>query len=196
MKKLVKKIKDILSILPPSKGFTLLELLIVVLIIGILAAVALPHYRRIIEKSRATEAMSLINAVSKAMDVYYLANNEYPKYFSDLDIEIPWTGKEEFYTTSIMTDFISNGIWSIGLENAKDAHAILAVRLDGYYKGGGFLLSKSEAEGYEYLLKLNCAEWLRGSVTFEKNAGEFCINIMNSPEILQDSEWARFYKLP
>lgn len=46
-----------------KRGFTLIELLAVVLIIGILTSVALPQYRRSLERSRATEAYQLLTAI-------------------------------------------------------------------------------------------------------------------------------------
>ncbi len=70
------------------KGFTLIELLVVVLIIGILSAVALPMYRKAVEKSRVADALNTMQAVAKSEHGWYLNNNDYTKDFSDLDIDL------------------------------------------------------------------------------------------------------------
>ena len=72
-----------------SQGFILIELLVVVLIIGILAAVALPQYQLAVDKSRYTELITLTNSIAKTSEVYYLANGTYPTVFSQLDIDVP-----------------------------------------------------------------------------------------------------------
>lgn len=72
-----------------ESGFTLVELLVVVLIVGILAAVALPQYSTAVEKSRSTEALSLMNAVAESAKRYCFQKDLWPNSFSQLDVEIP-----------------------------------------------------------------------------------------------------------
>ena len=53
-----------------KKGFTLIELMVVVLIIGILAAVALPQYENSIKKSRTAEAIVMLKSIADAQQMY------------------------------------------------------------------------------------------------------------------------------
>ena len=61
-----------------QKGFTLIELMIVVAIIGILAAVALPAYQDYTKRARVTEGFNLAASAKTAVADYFAANNALP----------------------------------------------------------------------------------------------------------------------
>ena len=90
------------------KGFTLLEVLIVVIIIGILAAIALPQYVSTIEKARSSEALGNVGSLRASMDRYWYEHSA--TYVADrvstdpieLDIDSPnsVTGRLYNYTVT------------------------------------------------------------------------------------------------
>ncbi len=79
------------------QAFTLIELLVVVLIIGILSAIALPQYRKAVERSRAAEGELMLRTLRDAQARCFLANGEVGKcmqgepgdnLFANMDISL------------------------------------------------------------------------------------------------------------
>lgn len=70
-----------------KSGFTLIEIFIVILIVGILAAVAFTQYQNITEKSRYAEAYSVLTQIRAAQLKYYERNNKWASSFSEIAVD-------------------------------------------------------------------------------------------------------------
>ncbi len=174
-----------------TKGFTLIELLVVVVIIGILAAIALTQYRKLVEKANAAEALPILKALWQAQQAYYLLNNTYAIKFSDLDVDIPWTGDVKWRDSSVMKDTRSNDKWSLQIYSETGYGNYLSLgRISGKYKGTGFQVNSNSK-----LSSINCVERLDDGIVFEGNPGDYCEKIFNAIKISEN--WtARSYKKP
>lgn len=67
-------------------GFTLMELLVVVLVIGILATAAIPQYFKVVERARMAEAQSTFASLRSAQTSYSAKNGRYTDNWGDLDL--------------------------------------------------------------------------------------------------------------
>ena len=100
------------------KRFTLVELVIVIVIVGILSIVAVPIYRGYTRKAMGTEAKSLLGSIQTAEKVYYAEMSEYlvattsfektldvdaraNKYFTTYTITTSGTGDQAKFTAEV-----------------------------------------------------------------------------------------------
>ena len=81
-----------------KKGFTLIELLVVVLIIGILAAMAMPQYFKAVERSRMTEADTLLGSIAQAQRRKFLQTNRFVENYRALDVSPKDSNGSTYYT--------------------------------------------------------------------------------------------------
>ena len=118
-------------------GFTLIELLVVVLIIGILAAMALPQYFKAVERSRMTEAITLMDSVVKAQRRKFMQTNRYANEFEGLDVSPKGaTGRIYFTKGDPVTGAGGNGFrMTLPINGSFRSGYMNAVRMvDGNYR--------------------------------------------------------------
>lgn len=77
-------------------GFMLLELLLVVAIVGILAAVAMPHFSGMTDEAKVARIQADLSTIGSAAEMYYVKHGKYPTGVADL---VAKEGKDGFLRT-------------------------------------------------------------------------------------------------
>jgi type IV pilus assembly protein PilA len=80
-------------------GFTLVELLVVIIIVGLLSAIALPSYLNQAAKTRGSEAKSSLGAINRSQQVYRWENNRFANSLLLLDIKL----NSKFYSYTVVS---------------------------------------------------------------------------------------------
>ena len=104
------------SVSDRRRGFTLIELMVVVSIIGVIAAVAMPSLQNYARKARRSEAYLNLNGIYKSQKTYHVENGAYGTTFDEIGFEIsgamvvdPITIQSQFYTYTLEA-FDVNGV--------------------------------------------------------------------------------------
>ncbi len=178
------------------KGFTLIELLVVVLIIGVLAAIAVPQYRKALERARGREAMGLVKTMFDAQQYYKLVNGDYATQFEQLDVQLPAVFTACTSNTRVdssVNDCRANTNWSLGLF----AGQITATRLTGPYRGIMFSMVAAPNTNWRIPFVMECMELKDKNIynkkIFQGSPGEYCQKIFHGT-ILYDGS-ARVYSI-
>lgn len=86
---------------PRQNGFTLIEVMITVVIIGILAAIAYPSYQEFVKRGNRTEGQAFLNEVAARQERYYAQNSEYTDDVDKLNLKNGSTSETGKYELSI-----------------------------------------------------------------------------------------------
>jgi len=124
-----------------QQGFTLIELMIVVAIIGTLAALAIPAYQDYTIRAQVTEGLSLASAAQVAVEDYYVQTGEWPKKNKDAalpdqhDIIGKYTEHVSVKENVIEVKFEFDAHWAIHKQKivltATDNHGSISWRCAG-----------------------------------------------------------------
>ena len=139
-----------------QQGFTLIELMIVVAIIGILAAVAIPAYQDYTARAQASEAVSLLSGLKTPIAEFYQTQGVYPDIANNKLGNITEEGK---FVLSIVDNVSALGVAASGaiytatFKSSGVANGLIDKTVDMGYDGSQFTCGSGATDGApeEYL---------------------------------------------
>ena len=143
-----------------KKGFTLVEVLVVVLIVGILAAIAIPSYHFTIERSRATQGITSLTQIAKAQKTYNAKRGKYAESMIGLPLDMKDSDGSEATGAEFADQYFDYKIFGDEFERARATRNTGEYELSVDYGTGQIFCRPIEhkicqdlnlAEGYELI---------------------------------------------
>ncbi|HFC7619986.1 TPA: pilin [Neisseria meningitidis] len=113
-----------------QKGFTLIELMIVIAIVGILAAVALPAYQDYTARAQVSEAILLAEGQKSAVTEYYLNHGEWPANNSSAGVATSANIKGKY----VQSVTVANGVITAQMASSNVNNEIKGKKLSLWAK--------------------------------------------------------------
>jgi prepilin-type N-terminal cleavage/methylation domain-containing protein len=143
-----------------KKAFTLIEMLVVVLIIGILAAIALPQYRKAVERSRAAEIQTLMRALYTAEQEYQLITGEYATDFTKLSLDFPGYTIKDYNNTNAA---IKNDKMQIAIDGTGTVLMGVPIKGSTCQVGNSFAPDNNSCYVFQILLSNGILQCVNGT---------------------------------
>ena len=176
--------------------FTLVELLVVVLIIGILAAMAMPHYEKSVWQSRNTQLKTAARTIADAQKMHYMKTGRIPTSFNSLSVSIPLKVKKTNAGTgsNVCQLIVRKGEGVLEGENfmvvlnsgSESSGSSVAVWTKGKYKCNGFVWRVLNSK----VSPVQCIEARNGTSTIQQ--GKFCEDLETGVHKETSSGWAKY----
>jgi type IV pilus assembly protein PilE len=137
------------------RGFTLIELMIVVAIVGVLAMVAYPSYIKQVQKSRRADAITALNRIAQAQERWRANQSTYSNVLTSAGLNVP-NPSSGYYTLQAVTPATSATAAAIAGAASASSYSAIATAAGGQTRDAGC-----------QVLKLNM---LVGNVTYMAGA--------------------------
>jgi len=127
-----------------TKGFSLLELMIVIIITAVMAGLAIPRFAKTVEKARAQEALIHLGTLRKSMNRCYLSGSSFTgcNGFSFLDTEDPGAQQNTLFSYAIAASGVTFTITSTRNTTVRgDGSSAITIDQDGVKGGTGVFSS-------------------------------------------------------
>lgn len=125
-----------------KKGFTLIELIIVVIIIGVLAAIAAPLMSSNVTKAKKSEAVAALGAIRTAARLYNAENSAWPAGTGSIGSSVA-TMNAYIVNTSLDAKYFNNSAY--GIDGNGNANCNCGVSMDSSVRSDGSIITLTQA---------------------------------------------------